>query len=1197
MHSESKLHASWSWSWLLPLLAAVGLFGCGDDSGGDGGDAGQNNTSVTLCGNGVKEGAEACDNGEQNSDTRADACRSDCTLPRCGDGVKDASELCDDGPRNSDDVPDACRTSCTPPVCGDDVVDVAQGETCDHGGTPTATCGALCQVIFCGNGFQEPGEACDDGNNTPGDGCSANCQSKEVCGNSILDLVEGEECDDGPANSDETPDACRTNCALPSCGDGVTDTGEACDDGNHVSGDGCRADCLSDESCGNGFIDLAADEECDDGGKVPGDGCGATCLIERCGNGYQDLVLGEQCDDGNNVAGDGCSADCLSDETCGNGYVDAVKGEKCDDGNTRSRDGCSSKCNLEWGRWIELQHQPVARDCHAMTHDDARDRTVMFGGKDENDEPLDDTWEFDGTRWSHVVTRFAPAPRYHPALCYHPPSGQTFLFGGRNTGAIFGDTWAFNGKTWSRITTVERPKPAYGSGMAYNPMTGRCTLYGGSEGLAFSAYKAKTWEFDGSQWHLMVPQAPTDNPVGLAVPRMITSPDGDGVLLHGGVNAMPRSKFYRWDGTRWHGGLPEDGDRSNHAVAYNPNAGLLVFYGGGSMAQGQMDDTREFDGTTWSTVPIAVPPPVYWDMAMAYHKGLGKIVLFGGVQSGVLNSDTYVYDGFTWSALPAPDPAPVETRHAMAYDPVGQRVVMFIASQSGQPNGETWEFNGRYWRNLNIAVAPTSRSDHTMAYHAGRGTVFLHAGGDAETWELSGTTWSPVISDHAPPPRTGHAMAYDPRRNAMVTFGGDADETWEYSDGDWQNPQPPTRPGSRTGAVLSYNPKREAVLLWGGYDYPAFYYDVMAYDGTDWALVPEMVGPAGMRQAALALDSRRGINVLYGGTVTEEGGHVSVTTLMDETWENDGLIWIETDPVVAGTPPARFRHAMAYADAFGALVMHGGRSIDYSGSPAWFDRGDTWLYIAEANETAEICGNGVDDDGDTQVDCDDDDCADFCAACGNGTCDPSETCLTCPVDCVSCVPVCGDAACNGSESSCTCPTDCGRCGNCWVRINEVFGGTPDSIEVINTGTCAVDLGDFSLAYRFAGGTGHVDFTFASGTTLPGGGVYRVLDDAGALLPNEVYAGVNINHSVAGFGWVALCEGATCAVAECTNFVDYVEVSGATPPTNPPACAIFHPAPVDTSGFAADDAAGRQHLFGRRYAGRQGDWAGATFSRD
>jgi cysteine-rich repeat protein len=47
-----------------------------------------------------------------------------------------------------------------------------------------------------------------------------------------------------------------------------------------------------------------------------------------------------------------------------------------------------------------------------------------------------------------------------------------------------------------------------------------------------------------------------------------------------------------------------------------------------------------------------------------------------------------------------------------------------------------------------------------------------------------------------------------------------------------------------------------------------------------------------------------------------------------------------------------------------------------------------------AFETGTDCKNGVDDDGDGLVDCDDPDCAlsEFCATCGNGKIDPGEDC-------------------------------------------------------------------------------------------------------------------------------------------------------------------------------------------------------------
>ncbi|WPB78160.1 DUF4215 domain-containing protein [Archangium violaceum] len=132
-------------------------------------------------------------------------------------------------------------------------------------------------------------------------------------------------------------------CIKTDCGDGTIQASELCDDGNNNDGDGCSANCLSDETCGNGIVDQAAEEKCDDGNTESGDGCREDCLsYEFCGNNLVDK--GEVCDNGNNEALDGCSANCLSDETCGNGYVDIPKGEKCDDGNTKDGDGCSANC-------------------------------------------------------------------------------------------------------------------------------------------------------------------------------------------------------------------------------------------------------------------------------------------------------------------------------------------------------------------------------------------------------------------------------------------------------------------------------------------------------------------------------------------------------------------------------------------------------------------------------------------------------------------------------------------------------------------------------------------------------------------------------------------------------------------------------------------------------------------------------------
>ncbi|HEY8432206.1 MAG TPA: DUF4215 domain-containing protein [Sandaracinaceae bacterium] len=122
---------------------------------------------------------------------------------------------------------------------------------------------------LCGNGELDIGESCDDGNTTPGDGCSATCERE------------------------------------PYCGDGVRGDGEVCDDGNNRSGDGCRSDCLSDESCGNGIVDFAAGEICD---GTPGCDPTTCAAVEGCGDGT--VSPPEVCDDANTAPFDGCDAAC-----------------------------------------------------------------------------------------------------------------------------------------------------------------------------------------------------------------------------------------------------------------------------------------------------------------------------------------------------------------------------------------------------------------------------------------------------------------------------------------------------------------------------------------------------------------------------------------------------------------------------------------------------------------------------------------------------------------------------------------------------------------------------------------------------------------------------------------------------------------------------------------------------------------------
>ena len=79
------------------------------------------------------------------------------------------------------------------------------------------------------------------------------------------------------------------------CGDGVLDGAEGCDDGNVMSGDGCDANCTP-TGCGNGII--TAGEQCE---EAPGNCCGATCQYEPAATpcaGDGDACSNHACDAG-----------------------------------------------------------------------------------------------------------------------------------------------------------------------------------------------------------------------------------------------------------------------------------------------------------------------------------------------------------------------------------------------------------------------------------------------------------------------------------------------------------------------------------------------------------------------------------------------------------------------------------------------------------------------------------------------------------------------------------------------------------------------------------------------------------------------------------------------------------------------------------------------------------------------------------
>jgi cysteine-rich repeat protein len=701
------------------------------------------------------------------------------------------------------------------------------------------------------------------------------------------------------------------------------------------------------------------------------------CLPDECGNQLVDHF--EACDDGNTIAGDGCASDCRSNETCGNSTVDAIAHEDCDLGDTLGHDGCTSGCRAEQMAWAPIGvERPVPRHFSGAAFDVRRGRVVVFGGLDVDDQPLDDTFEWDGTRWIASLPAVSPPRRSQHVMAYDAARDQVVLFSG-DTGTA--DTWIWQGGAWQLKNTATRPPPTYDASMVYDAARERVVLFG----------LTGTWAWNGTDWK----ELPQTDPrvAGRENPALGYDATRGVVVMFGGIlNNVDQSDLWELDGsdvwTERTFAQPAPAARDSGRIAFDPTSGTVMLVGG-YVSFLPRTDAWSWDGTAWKA--MAPPPDPNGDLAdhMIVTDTLRGVVVVIGISGGL-----YEWNGTSWSVPPrgasvaTPAAPPPRFAQGAAADPTRHQLVVFGGRFVKPDNStielaDTWIWDG-IWRPITTTAVP-ARYGPAFAYDAKHDQMVMFGGclvatatGLADTWVFDHEQWTSKTGGTSPPPRCGAAMAYDPALGVVVLLGGmdratgaPIDDAWIWDGSAWSPLVTPARPDARFSAAMAYDPIRRQLVVSGGQGRVAgaqvAFGDTWVFDGTTWTRA-STDGPSARSGAALAWDASREHLVLVGG---------GAGIVLEDVWEWDGTTW-QADSI-GGLGRTQQSLVTAF-DERGGLLMFGGFSEG-------FGTADLWHLAYTSDHPYETCGPN-DSDGDGLASCADPDCWALCTP----LCPPGAAC-------------------------------------------------------------------------------------------------------------------------------------------------------------------------------------------------------------
>ncbi|HEV7428034.1 MAG TPA: kelch repeat-containing protein [Thermoanaerobaculia bacterium] len=615
-----------------------------------------------------------------------------------------------------------------------------------------------------------------------------------------------------------------------------------------------------------------------------------------------------------------------------------------------------------------LAATPSGRYESRMVWDPAIHRAVLFGGLTGIDAAtkqqfdLADTWEWTGSRWLQIFPAHSPSSRAAESMVFDSARNRVVIFGGRQAKLNLNDTWSFDGNDWTAIATANAPSVRELAGAAYDSVRDRIVLFGGTHQI-YSAdgrtltetHLHDTWEFNGTAWTQIL----TDGP-DVTKPILEYDPVRKQTIMLG-LNANSATVMYAWDpaAAAWKALTPSvlPACANEGAMTWQSSDNTILYTGGVCATSTNAEDTLEWDGTNWTKIDVTLAVGANIGSALTFDPDRQNAVLFGGAPAaGVILAGTYIFANKTWSSVGDLDYPVPRSLFTFATDPVNKLIYLFGGVNDSTVFYDFWTYQNGMFHPQTLSNQPTDCSSPTGAYDTGRSKLVVLCAGSA-TWEYDGATWTQYdATKTAPPAHRFGSVVYDETLKKIVYFGGFdgssvyLDQTWTFDGSTWvqvkKNPAP-----SRSLTSMWYDPILKKTVIYGGLgrltstDRLTRYNDMWSFDGTGWTQIKPDVTP-GMRYGAqVAVDPKTNHAILFGGIrVDIDANNNQVQVYANDTWDWDGTTWKQITS--AKTPPQRENGGIAVDPLRNELVMFGGFSGFYL-SDLWRFANGSWSQVTE----------------------------------------------------------------------------------------------------------------------------------------------------------------------------------------------------------------------------------------------------------